>query len=88
MSTCLEAALTAEQRASVAAADAAMRAGLSVPGPHEVPHCVLLPRESIDGMDDMAFFLETVKAEVRSQFVALGFGNTAAGELAEIHLVI
>ena len=39
-----------------------------------------------DGMDDMANFIEQAKRQCLVDFLALGFANTAAGELAEIHV--
>lgn len=48
---------------------------------------VVLTDEQLAGMDDMGSFIDAVKTEVRAQFIGLGFGNTAAGELAEIHVL-
>jgi hypothetical protein len=50
------------------------------------PHCDLLTAEQMNDVDDMAAFIDAVKTEVRAQFMAIGFGNTAAGELADLHI--
>lgn len=44
-------------------------------------------RLGFEGMDDMAGFIHIVKAHVQDDFRALGWSDSAAGELAEIHVL-
>jgi len=50
------------------------------------PCCPLLPHESVEGMDDMLDFTGKAKRLFVEEFVAHGWSNTAAGELAELHM--
>lgn len=63
--------------------------GLPCPPPAPEPetaHCVLLTQEQMGDVDDMASFIDAVRAEIAPQFKALGFGNTAAGELTALFI--
>lgn len=50
------------------------------------PCCPLLPHESVEGMDDMLDFTAKAKTLLADEFAAHGWGNTAAGELADIEI--
>jgi hypothetical protein len=81
MSAILERGLDSLRRAQADAADR------HLPEPAIAP-CAALPLltdEQCAAMDDTGLF-SAAKTEAMQDFVALGFDDTAAGELAEIHL--
>ena len=53
----------------------------------EGPFCCRLSAEQCEAVDDMAGFIHIVKAQVQDDFRSLGWSDSAAGELAEIHLI-